>query len=163
MIRRPPRSPLFPYTPLFRSCTGRGRDPPDVERGCDADDGEGGQDSELHARPPAPRVVKATREDGRRGVQRREEPDIVDEKNRRERGTALEADLLPGVEALRLTDLGERPPARRTALECDVEPRRRQPDRRGLARRTAAVQVVSGERARHRGPALPEVDVGAEE
>src|SRR5258708_32064578 len=21
MIRRPPRSPLFPYTPLFRSCT----------------------------------------------------------------------------------------------------------------------------------------------
>src|SRR5258708_33421845 len=26
MIRRPPRSPLFPYTTLFRSATDRGRD-----------------------------------------------------------------------------------------------------------------------------------------
>src|SRR5688572_31701908 len=28
MIRRPPRSTLFPYTTLFRSCVRRSRDPP---------------------------------------------------------------------------------------------------------------------------------------
>src|SRR5258708_20540597 len=30
MIRRPPRSTLFPYTTLFRSIVGTGRDPPAV-------------------------------------------------------------------------------------------------------------------------------------
>src|SRR5438132_5779730 len=50
MIRRPPRSTLFPYTTLFRSDRGRHRPP--LARGADADD-----------RP----------ECGRRGVDRRRE------------------------------------------------------------------------------------------
>src|SRR3712207_7660551 len=32
MIRRPPRSTLFPYTTLFRSRGGRGADPPEPRR-----------------------------------------------------------------------------------------------------------------------------------
>src|SRR2546429_5311420 len=32
MIRRPPRSTLFPYTTLFRSCTGREVDAAEMER-----------------------------------------------------------------------------------------------------------------------------------
>src|SRR2546426_4000724 len=32
MIRRPPRSPLFPYTTLFRSLGGKGKVPPDEFR-----------------------------------------------------------------------------------------------------------------------------------
>src|SRR3712207_7714811 len=32
MIRRPPRSTLFPYTTLFRSCREVGRDPREIER-----------------------------------------------------------------------------------------------------------------------------------
>src|SRR5256885_12193472 len=50
MIRRPPRSTLFPYTTLFRSSVGT----PDVERGCSLqgrEDGpllhQRGRDSEL--------------------------------------------------------------------------------------------------------------------
>src|SRR2546428_6537209 len=36
MIRRPPRSTLFPYTTLFRSAEPGGRDP-DIEEGTDPD------------------------------------------------------------------------------------------------------------------------------
>src|SRR5688572_33422105 len=32
IIRRPPRSTLFPYTTLFRSCRCHGRTPPDMAR-----------------------------------------------------------------------------------------------------------------------------------
>src|SRR3712207_7598031 len=44
MIRHPPRSPLFPYTTLFRSATGREKSLKSVPTGCssakDAHDGE---------------------------------------------------------------------------------------------------------------------------
>src|SRR3989441_4499563 len=51
MIRRPPRSTLFPYTPLFRS---GGRTPPadGVDRGCVRERGGGGAAdrlTEIHA------------------------------------------------------------------------------------------------------------------
>src|SRR2546421_8330844 len=45
MIRRPPRSTLFPYTTLFRSPAGRGRVPARIRRGA----GEGRQASQLRS------------------------------------------------------------------------------------------------------------------
>src|SRR2546428_5978369 len=49
MIRRPPRSTLFPYTTLFRSAAGRG-DPGDVapDRGRMAEENAGRVDADLH-------------------------------------------------------------------------------------------------------------------
>src|SRR5258708_22170310 len=60
MIRRPPRSTLFPYTTLFRSCAAdreRDRAPPGRA------DGEGGRD--RHARPPRGPVADDPRLGGR--------------------------------------------------------------------------------------------------
>src|SRR5256885_8865953 len=58
MIRRPPRSPLFPYTPLFRS-PAAGRVPDAAAHG-DADEA-----ARLRA-APAPRVAAAARAAARR-------------------------------------------------------------------------------------------------
>src|SRR2546426_8250065 len=73
MIRRPPSSTLFPYTPLFRS--GRGREPREQHRGGrlrQVEDEPGGHQSEAvmaeplgpgeaHEREPEPRDRKSTR------------------------------------------------------------------------------------------------------
>ena len=76
-------------------------------------------------------------------MERLEERGVVDEENLGERGAALQADLLARVEALRLVDLPERPPETGTALDHDLEPRRRQANRRRPARGGAAVQIVA--------------------
>src|SRR5688572_32505702 len=52
MIRRPPRSTLFPYTTLFRSCAGGGLcdDSGDARRGCDGVIGGRRQDADARRR-----------------------------------------------------------------------------------------------------------------
>src|SRR2546422_5393923 len=69
MIRRPPRSTLFPYTTLFRSPPGRGTG--ERERGSDEGHVIRLQRSEAHARLPAvaafltiPRHVRSLRRAG---------------------------------------------------------------------------------------------------
>src|SRR3712207_7380459 len=56
MIRRPPRSTLFPYTTLFRSRPQRGDQVPprrrvDPGRDADAEEGEAALDDDGHAHP----------------------------------------------------------------------------------------------------------------
>src|SRR2546427_11119744 len=56
MIRRPPKSPLFPYTTLFRSVyDGSAADPPRVARAPDSPGGEE-QDLARHVWELAPRA-----------------------------------------------------------------------------------------------------------
>src|SRR2546430_7114218 len=57
MIRRPPRSTLFPYTTLFRSCEGRRRDRHSRQHG------------PRDERPPSPRGARVARRLG--GADRR--------------------------------------------------------------------------------------------
>src|SRR3712207_9242247 len=75
MIRHPPRSPLFPYTTLFRSATGREKSLKSVPTGCssakDAHDGEATAGFEDAARLPqgtsrVPELVQRPAADGSR-------------------------------------------------------------------------------------------------
>src|SRR3712207_7926472 len=66
MIRRPPRSTLFPYTTLFRSGHPVGRRSPGVGRGQPAAGRRGGADERIHggrrSERPAPRSEEHTSE-----------------------------------------------------------------------------------------------------
>src|SRR3712207_7425740 len=76
MIRRPPRSTLFPYTTLFRSPGGRGHllgDGPDAVAAGHAGDGEDGRDGGAHGRRSSSLDVgraRAARGRGRAGQER---------------------------------------------------------------------------------------------
>src|SRR4051794_41273523 len=65
MIRRPPRSTLFPYTTLFRSARGRrlpGRGRADAASGLGTSAREEGVRRQRHARRPASRSEEHTSE-----------------------------------------------------------------------------------------------------
>src|SRR2546430_12284013 len=68
MIRRPPRSTLFPYTTLFRSDLGER--PADVARGRGAD--AGGLEHVRHERRRGRLAVRPGDRDAARALQRRE-------------------------------------------------------------------------------------------
>src|SRR5688572_32107253 len=69
MIRRPPRSTLFPYTTLFRSPDHAGRHRCHRERR----ERDGGRRGQPGARPPAEHTGRRQRGDRRGGHQRSEE------------------------------------------------------------------------------------------
>src|SRR2546428_8361108 len=70
MIRRPPRSTLFPYTTLFRSRRDRG---PPRRHGQERDTRDAQASDERRRRSPAPTVSTAGRHDGPVRGQRSEE------------------------------------------------------------------------------------------
>src|SRR2546422_3162147 len=60
MIRRPPRSTLFPYTTLFRSDEDHRRDEPDGDQGPEEPRSEEEEDAAPYARrPPLPRSARS--------------------------------------------------------------------------------------------------------
>src|SRR5262249_30301156 len=122
---------------------------PCVEHGADRDRGQRRSDREEHPRASPARVVEAAPEPGGRRVQRRQEGGVVEQENLGKGRTALEADLLAGVGALGLADVPKRPPQACAVAKGDLEPARRQADRRLSARSAAAVEVVARERAGH--------------
>jgi hypothetical protein len=93
--------------------------------------------------------VKAAPQSRGRCAQRSEKGGVVDQEDLREGRTALEADLLAGVEALRLADAPQRPPQARAVCELDLERAGRQAHRSLPAHGSPAVQVVARESAGH--------------
>src|SRR3712207_6846427 len=75
MIRRPPRSTLFPYTTLFRSRQGQARAELDHHAARGRDRGDRRLVPGPRGGPPGPRTAVAARaaEGGRRGARRSEE------------------------------------------------------------------------------------------